>query len=181
MLNKENTVNKDKLVIRMQENISEEKRLVGKIIKQIKQARKKARARLNINEKQLRVHLNQIIKVWEKIKIQKIVDLFLAEIKASLQRKENISLRGYFNLEVRPRLNKEKNRIRFRAGSKLMQEINPLSQKKVSYCPKHQFSREEHKTANCCDKSQGIKIYRNCFRFRELQQQIRECQQCDLN
>ena len=63
MLNKENTVNKDKLVTRMQENISEEKRLVGKIIKQIKQARKKARTRLNINEKQLRAHLNQIIKV----------------------------------------------------------------------------------------------------------------------
>jgi len=62
MPRKENTVNKDNLVARIQKSASEEKRLVGKIIGQIKQVRKKTKVPLNINEKQLRVHLNKIIK-----------------------------------------------------------------------------------------------------------------------
>ena len=62
MPRKENIVNKDNLVARIQKSASGEKRLVGKIIGQIKQARKKTEVPLNINEKQLRVHLNQIIR-----------------------------------------------------------------------------------------------------------------------
>ena len=58
---KENVISKDMLIARMEKTISEEPKLIGKIIGQIKNARKKPRVRLNINEKQLRVHLAEVI------------------------------------------------------------------------------------------------------------------------
>jgi hypothetical protein len=58
MTSKENIIRKDLLVTRVKERISEEKRLVGKIISQVKSAKKNSQTRLNIDEKQLRAHLN---------------------------------------------------------------------------------------------------------------------------
>ena len=58
MTSKENIIRKDLLVARVKERISEEKRLVGKIISQVKSAKKNPQTRLNIDEKQLRAHLN---------------------------------------------------------------------------------------------------------------------------
>ena len=57
-----NIINKDVLVARTLKTIPKESKLVGKIIRQIKNARKKPRVRLNINEKQLQVHLSEVIK-----------------------------------------------------------------------------------------------------------------------
>ncbi|CAG8690013.1 10009_t:CDS:2 [Gigaspora margarita] len=54
--------NKDILITRVKRGISEEKRLVGKILGQVKSAKKNPQAQLNIEEKQLRAHLNEIIK-----------------------------------------------------------------------------------------------------------------------
>ncbi|RIA79123.1 DNA topoisomerase, partial [Glomus cerebriforme] len=45
-------------------------------------------------------------------------------------------------------------------------------------CSPHQTRFIEHKTADCCDKSQGIKAYTKCSQFQELQRQIRECNAC---
>ncbi|CAJ0749013.1 23663_t:CDS:10 [Entrophospora sp. SA101] len=66
MASQENVVNKNILVERIKDKISEEKRLVGKIISQVKLVRKKAKTPLNIDEKQLRVHLSETIKVPRK-------------------------------------------------------------------------------------------------------------------
>ncbi|RHZ35469.1 HU family DNA-binding protein [endosymbiont GvMRE of Glomus versiforme] len=157
MANKENIINKDLLAIRIKKAIPEEKRLIGKIIGQVKSAKKKPNVRLNIDEKQLRIHLKDIIKTWEERKVTKIIDKFLEEIKASLQKKEEVLLWGYFSLKVyktskrksfnpsiikqlkNPELSLQektelekkkvieippKNRISFRASSKLKREIN---------------------------------------------------------
>ena len=59
---KENIINKDELIARILKSIPEESKLVRKVIGQMKNARKKTRVRLNINEKQLRVHLGETIK-----------------------------------------------------------------------------------------------------------------------
>lgn len=118
--------------------MAEEKRLVGKILGQVKSAKKNPQAQLNVEEKQLRAHLNEIIKKWEERKVPKIVNKFLEEIKTSLQKKEDILLWGYFSLKVRRSLKKQarnpqtgetisikpKNRISFRASPKLKKEIN---------------------------------------------------------
>ena len=138
MTNKENITNKDTLVARIKKGITEEKRLVGKIIGQVKSAKKNPQTRLNIDEKQLRTHLNEVIKSWEERKIPKIINNFLEEIKAGLQKKEDIIIWGYFSLKVRRSLPrtarnpqtgepisiKAKNRISFRASPKLKKEIN---------------------------------------------------------
>lgn len=58
---KENVISKDMLIARIAETILEEPKLIGKIIGQIKNAREKPSVRLNINEKQLRVHLAEVI------------------------------------------------------------------------------------------------------------------------
>lgn len=118
--------------------IEEEKISVGRITGQIKQARKKANLPLNINEKQLRVHLIEEVKKIKKKIIPKIVNKLLEEIKKSLLKKENILLRGYFSLRVnrsvarRIRNPKDgrlmvipaRNRLGFRTSSKLKREIN---------------------------------------------------------
>jgi len=62
MTNRENITNKDALVARVKKGITEEKRLVGRIIGQVKSAKKNPQTRLNIDEKQLRTHLNEVIK-----------------------------------------------------------------------------------------------------------------------
>jgi hypothetical protein len=59
---KENIANKDTIITRLAKNIPEESKLVKKIIREIKNARQKPRTRLNINEKQLQVHLYELIK-----------------------------------------------------------------------------------------------------------------------
>ena len=62
MVNPLNITSKDILISRVKKSVSEEKRLVGKIINQMKQARKKPGLQLNIDEKQLRAHLNEELK-----------------------------------------------------------------------------------------------------------------------
>ena len=57
------TVNKETLIERIKDKITEEKRLVGKIISQIRLARKKSGYHLNVDEKQLRVHLTELIRL----------------------------------------------------------------------------------------------------------------------
>ena len=59
---KENIINKDALIARIKKDIAEDKRLVGKIVSQVKSAKKNPQTRLNIEEKQLRVHLHEEIK-----------------------------------------------------------------------------------------------------------------------
>src|SRR4051794_13467294 len=85
-----NIINKDILVTRIKKGITEEKRAVGKIIAQVKSAKKNPQARLNIDEKQLRAHLNEVIKSWEERKILKIINNFLEEIKSGLQKKKTL-------------------------------------------------------------------------------------------
>jgi len=46
------------------------------------------------------------------------------------------------------------------------------------YCSIHQNQLKKHKTANCCDKSQGVKAYSRCLQFKKLRDQIRECRDC---
>ena len=46
-------------------------------------------------------------------------------------------------------------------------------------CDKHQNLLEEHKTANCCDKSQGVKAYSQCQKFRILVEGIKNCVDCN--
>ncbi|CAJ0925531.1 19188_t:CDS:10 [Entrophospora sp. SA101] len=46
------------------------------------------------------------------------------------------------------------------------------------YCPVHQNQLKKHKTANCCDKSQGVKAYSRCLKFRKLTTEIKDCQDC---
>ena len=136
---KENIItNKETLIDRIKKGITEDKRLVGKIVAQVKSAKKNPQTRLNIEEKQLRAHLHEEIKKWEERKVQKIINKFLEEIKISLQKKEDIILWGHFGLKVRrssprkvrnPQTGKEmmvkaKNRISFWASSKLKREIN---------------------------------------------------------
>lgn len=46
------------------------------------------------------------------------------------------------------------------------------------YCSVHQNQLKKHKTANCCDKSQGVKAYSRCLQFKKLRNQIKECSNC---
>ncbi|CAJ0754197.1 5730_t:CDS:1, partial [Entrophospora sp. SA101] len=46
------------------------------------------------------------------------------------------------------------------------------------YCPVHQNQSKKHKTASCCDKSQGVKAYSRCLKFRKLTTEIKECSDC---
>jgi hypothetical protein len=46
------------------------------------------------------------------------------------------------------------------------------------YCSAHQIQLKEHKSANCCDKSQGVQAYSRCSKFKKLRNQIRECSNC---
>jgi len=62
MTNQKGIINKDILINRIAKTIPDESKLIGKVMGQIKNARKKPRIRLNINEKQLRVHLSEVIK-----------------------------------------------------------------------------------------------------------------------
>ena len=80
---KENTISKDILIERIAKTISDESKLVKKIMREIKEARQKPRIRLNINEKQLQVHLSEAVKKWEKAQIPLLINKFLTEIKTS--------------------------------------------------------------------------------------------------
>jgi len=42
----------------------------------------------------------------------------------------------------------------------------------------HQNQLKKHKTANCCDKSQGVKAYSCCPQFKKLRDQIKDCSDC---
>ncbi|CAG8811962.1 5623_t:CDS:1, partial [Cetraspora pellucida] len=55
-------VSKELLTTRVREKISEERRLVGKIISQVKSAKKNPQTRLNIDEPQLQAHLQEEMK-----------------------------------------------------------------------------------------------------------------------
>jgi len=46
------------------------------------------------------------------------------------------------------------------------------------YCSLHQNQLKKHKTANCCDKSQGVMAYSRCSQFKKLRNQIKECGNC---
>jgi nucleoid DNA-binding protein len=136
--NKKNVIRKNELISRIEKTIPDESKLIGKIIGQIKNARKKSRVRLNINEKQLRVHLSEIIKNWERSQISSSVNKFLTEMKTSWQKKENIVLPGIFSTQTyrtpprkvknpqtgRPMTVPAKNRLKIRISSKLKREIN---------------------------------------------------------
>lgn len=62
MVNPANINSKNILISRVKKSVSEEKRLVGKIITHVKQARKKPGFQLNIDERQLRAHLSEELK-----------------------------------------------------------------------------------------------------------------------
>jgi hypothetical protein len=81
--NKTNIVSKDTLITRIVGTIPDESRLVGRVMGQIKNARKKPRTPLNINEKQLRAHLSEVIKKWEKSQTSLLINKFLTEMKNS--------------------------------------------------------------------------------------------------
>ncbi|KLL01762.1 MAG: histone-like DNA-binding protein [Mycoplasmataceae bacterium RC_NB112A] len=135
---RENTINKDIFITRIIKTIPEEPKLVKKIMAQIKNSRKKPRFHLNINEKQLQVHLAEVIKKWEKSQVSSLIDKFLSELKSSWQRGENVSLVGIFSSRVyraasrksrnpqtgRPILVPPKNRLKFRVSSKLKRILN---------------------------------------------------------
>jgi hypothetical protein len=53
-----------------------------------------------------------------------------------------------------------------------------LYQKVRVKCASHQSQFEQHKTATCCDKTQGIQAYVHCEVFKDLQKQVRECNNC---
>jgi len=46
------------------------------------------------------------------------------------------------------------------------------------YCSTHQVQLKKHKTASCCDKSQGVMAYSRCSQFKKLRNQIKECDNC---
>ena len=46
------------------------------------------------------------------------------------------------------------------------------------YCSKHKVQLKKHKTANCCDKSQGVKAYSRCVKFKKLRNEIKSCDDC---
>jgi len=46
------------------------------------------------------------------------------------------------------------------------------------YCSTHQTQLEKHKTANCCDKGQGVRAYSSCSKFKKLRNEIKECKNC---
>ena len=46
------------------------------------------------------------------------------------------------------------------------------------YCPEHKSQLKKHKTANCCDKSQGVMAYSRCSQFKKLRNQIKGCGDC---
>jgi DNA gyrase/topoisomerase IV subunit A len=46
-------------------------------------------------------------------------------------------------------------------------------------CQKHQKLLADHKTAACCDKSQGVKAYSQCSKFRELFKDMKTCAECN--
>jgi len=46
------------------------------------------------------------------------------------------------------------------------------------YCSTHQNQLKKHKTANCCDKSEGVKAYSRCPQFKKLRDQIKKCGDC---
>ncbi|CAH1756530.1 13941_t:CDS:2 [Entrophospora sp. SA101] len=46
------------------------------------------------------------------------------------------------------------------------------------YCETHQVQLKKHKTASCCDKSQGVMAYSRCLQFKKLRNQIKECGNC---
>ena len=58
----QNIIRKDELIIRIAKTIPDESKLVKKVVQQVKNARKRPRIHLNINEKQLLVHLSEVIK-----------------------------------------------------------------------------------------------------------------------
>ena len=60
----------------------------------------------------------------------------------------------------------------YRQMRKKDEEGNPI------YCSTHQIQLKKHKTANCCDKSQGIKAYSRCSQFKKLRNKIKECSEC---
>jgi len=101
-------------------------------------AKKNPNNRLNVDEKQLRAHLGEIIKRWEQKKVEKTISNFLESIKSGLQKKEFILLWGYFSLRINlspkrtirsPKDGKKlviraKNRISFRASQVLKRAVN---------------------------------------------------------
>jgi len=48
-----------------------------------------------------------------------------------------------------------------------------------SRCSQHQRLVEQHKTATCCDKSQGIKAFARCQMFKKLLREIKNCSKCN--
>ena len=73
---------------------------------------------------------------------------------------------------------KKLNLDRFQKASTSGKKVINLYQKVREKCLHHQSQLEKHKTANCCDKSQGVMAYSRCAEFRDLQKQIKECREC---
>ena len=48
----------------------------------------------------------------------------------------------------------------------------------LEYCSDHKTKLKKHKTADCCDKSQGVKAYSRCAKFRKLRNEIKDCGDC---
>lgn len=135
---KKNIINKDLLIDRISRTAPDESKLVRKIIRQVKKARKNPQIRLNVDEKQLQIYLSELIKKWEKSQTSLSVNKFLTEIKTSWKMGDNVILWGLFSSQIyrtpsrkaknpqtgQSMIIKEKNRLRFRVSSKLKREIN---------------------------------------------------------
>jgi hypothetical protein len=57
-------------------------------------------------------------------------------------------------------------------------KISAFGKKRIGYCSLHQRQSEQHRVADCCDKSQGVKAYSRCPQFRELMRAIKACGDC---
>ncbi|CAG8630785.1 684_t:CDS:2, partial [Ambispora gerdemannii] len=66
------------------------------------------------------------------------------------------------------------NTAKLKKASNSGRKVINLYQKVRVKCPRHQIQMEQHKTATCCDKSQGILAYARCADFRELQKEIKK-------
>jgi len=57
--------------------------------------------------------------------------------------------------------------------------IKLTAKDKKNYCQNHFDILKKHKTSQCCDKTQGIKIYFQCLEFKKIIKEIKECSQCN--
>ncbi|CAG8545801.1 11384_t:CDS:2 [Paraglomus brasilianum] len=126
---KENIINKDALIARIKKDVAEDKRLVGKIVSQVKSAKKNPQTRLNIEEKQLRAHLHEEIKnlkvhrsLPRKARNPQTGGAFLAGKKFSEKKEAN-----QVKTEQKTELEKQLQQLK----SQLQRETNPANKQEL--------------------------------------------------